>query len=609
MIAILHHSKLRPTALLTGCLLAACAAGVQAAPFSLLVNGQPTPIDPPPLVQDGEVYLSASVLSHTLGVAVMPTKLTGLWVVSAYGTQIYVRANATRYIRDGAETQATHAPLIQGGQMQVPVSTLAENFPLQVKGPFAGSLEITGPNAQVEAIREGGHPDFVRVVIDVSAPAPFYWSQDQNMVTVLVSGDPKETGGTFQSLTFPDPLVPEILQEPAAGGGTTIVIGHRCPTDALVFTLADPYRIVVDFPRKPPEVPGPPKAPEDLEYRRTTPWTVHRLMTSRGIAVAYSLRIPVATGQAHIRPALADSTVHSRSRLSAIASAAKAYAALNGGFYAPDGSPLGMLVIDGEWIKEPILGRTVLGVMQNGSLAMGNVRFASTITLPGAGTFTIDALNAGHSDADEAVLYTRRWGASTSDKGEAKATRVMISAAGQTLVVNAEGRAMTIPDGGCVLSVVGPRAAKVAKATVGGIAAVKLGTDPPWPALRHAIGGGPRLVANGKPYVTSSTEHFRADVAQGAAPRTAVGILPDGDALFVAVDGRQQGYSVGMTLGELALFLIKLGVKDAMNLDGGGSTTFVVDGRLANRPSDGAQRGVSNALLAFMPPPDNVAKQ
>jgi hypothetical protein len=169
----------------------------------------------------------------------------------------------------------------------------------------------------------------------------------------------------------------------------------------------------------------------------------------------------------------------------------------------------------------------------------------------------------------------------------------------KVLLVNTEGRAMAIPEGGYVLSVVGTRAATAAKATIGATAKLNLGTDPPWPGLLHAIGGGPRLVANGAKYITSATEHFRSDVAYGAAPRTAVGVTAGGDVLLVAVDGRQAGYSVGATLGELADFLIKLGAKDAMNLDGGGSTTLVVRGRVVNRPSDGGQRRVSNALLAF----------
>ncbi len=69
--------------------------------------------------------------------------------------------------------------------------------------------------------------------------------------------------------------------------------------------------------------------------------------------------------------------------------------------------------------------------------------------------------------------------------------------------------------------------------------------------------------------------------------------------LIVTVDGRQPGYSEGMTLSEFAKFLLSLGCTDAMNLDGGGSTTMVVRGRIVNSPSDGSERKVANALALF----------
>ena len=71
-----------------------------------------------------------------------------------------------------------------------------------------------------------------------------------------------------------------------------------------------------------------------------------------------------------------------------------------------------------------------------------------------------------------------------------------------------------------------------------------------------------------------------------------------GRLLLVAVDGN--GQRCGMSLDELAATMIKLGARDAMNLDGGGSTTFVADGRLINGPSDGSERRVSNAVLIFV---------
>ena len=83
------------------------------------------------------------------------------------------------------------------------------------------------------------------------------------------------------------------------------------------------------------------------------------------------------------------------------------------------------------------------------------------------------------------------------------------------------------------------------------------------------------------------------------APRTAVGILRDGSYMLVTIDGHRPGYSVGATLTELGNTMKGLGVVEAMNLDGGGSTTMWVKGRVANRPSDGFERSVSNALLVL----------
>ena len=92
--------------------------------------------------------------------------------------------------------------------------------------------------------------------------------------------------------------------------------------------------------------------------------------------------------------------------------------------------------------------------------------------------------------------------------------------------------------------------------------------------------------------------------ATGRHPRTAAGFAANGRKLIiVTVDGRQAPYSDGMTLRELANLMLALGARDAINLDGGGSTTFVVasqgDGplRVVNRPSDPlGERGVGDAL-------------
>jgi len=85
----------------------------------------------------------------------------------------------------------------------------------------------------------------------------------------------------------------------------------------------------------------------------------------------------------------------------------------------------------------------------------------------------------------------------------------------------------------------------------------------------------------------------------GRHGRTAVGVTADGRLLLVVVDGRQPGYSRGMTLRELAELLLRLDAVSAMNLDGGGSSEMVVNGLTASRPSDGRERGIANALVVL----------
>lgn len=75
-------------------------------------------------------------------------------------------------------------------------------------------------------------------------------------------------------------------------------------------------------------------------------------------------------------------------------------------------------------------------------------------------------------------------------------------------------------------------------------------------------------------------------------PRTLIGHFSNGDLLFIVIDGRQKGYSNGVTLEEAQTKLLEWNVRDAYNLDGGGSSTFVYNGKLLNSPSDSQQRKV-----------------
>ena len=124
---------------------------------------------------------------------------------------------------------------------------------------------------------------------------------------------------------------------------------------------------------------------------------------------------------------------------------------------------------------------------------------------------------------------------------------------------------------------------------------------------------GPLLVRGGAPVVSpgidpegfsAGQDQFDSDITDGRHPRAALG-FGGGMAIAVAVDGRSDA-DAGLTLAELARLMARLGAREALNLDGGGSTSLVVDGALVNRPRDDhgepphAGRPICTAI-AFIP--------
>lgn len=123
--------------------------------------------------------------------------------------------------------------------------------------------------------------------------------------------------------------------------------------------------------------------------------------------------------------------------------------------------------------------------------------------------------------------------------------------------------------------------------------------------FQDIVGGGPRIVRAGKVSVEREREGQREGFDDEAHPRTAAGFTQDRRYLvLVVVDGRQPGHSLGVDLYELAEIMLAFGCYEALNLDGGGSSTMVIRNRVVNSPSDpfGA-RPVAAALLVICTAP------
>lgn len=268
----------------------------------------------------------------------------------------------------------------------------------------------------------------------------------------------------------------------------------------------------------------------------------------------------------------------------------QAFAGINGGYFAPDGHPLGLLIKDGKLVSAPIYNRTAWGIDKDGRMLMDRVSFKAEVIIKGE-NYELSGFNRSRY-SDELVLYSSTYGLTT---GTNQWGIEAVIKNGQVTAIN-RGNSV-IPADGWVLSAHGIYKPLLEKLKVGDKVEINLKLSPDWlkEGIVEAIGGGPRLVEDGIVKISGKEEKFLPDILKGRAPRTAIGITPENNLLMVVVDGRSE-YSIGMTLRELAELMISIGASQAMNLDGGKSSTMVIRGRVFNLPSSG-EIPVHNSLI------------
>lgn len=580
-------------------------AAIAAGSCTVVINGRA--LEPGQAVcdDDGNLLISADGLNHALGLSVLEGAEGEPWTVRGFGRSILVRPGSQQFSVEEETQRADACPALRDGEIFVPLAMLARTFELQgtvQRDDGASIWTLSTPGAIVTDVRDGRHGDRLRIVLDLDRPAGVAWWSDPGMVT-LEMPEPDDTGAWTPSvrlLRITDSLGDQIRQGPTASGSTRVEILHNSPEPPELFTLPDPPRVVVDLLRAPEDVvPEPEPQPEPVTPLPAAAGVLEtrNFCTPRGSVRVHVIDVDPTASAIDVRPALASATVHGRAAVTQIVQRCGAWGGVNGGFFARSGQPLGMLVIDGEWVRDPWGGRTVLGITTDGKLLMDRLDFDGRVIFAGHGWQPLAGINRGHEDEDTLVMYNRYWGPFVA--GAKGRTRLVVDSSGAVTEKATNGNAVAIPPGGFVLSGIGRMAGSLDQVEVGCGVTLQLETKPRWPDLAHAIGGGPRLVKDGREHITASPERFRPDVYAGAPSRTAVGITSSGRLLLVVAEGAGGEERSGMTLQELAATMIKLGARDAMNLDGGGSTTFVADGKLYNAPSDGVQRRISNALLVF----------
>lgn len=321
-------------------------------------------------------------------------------------------------------------------------------------------------------------------------------------------------------------------------------------------------------------------------------WTIHALVVDSRLA-------RLKLGQAMDEVAGAETT-------SSLAARYGALAAVNGGYFRTAGiargEPVGALTIGGKLLSEPVRNRAALAVKDDGRqirLHLAHVSMTAELRAGNGAKHIIHGINRPR-EKDELILFTPEFHRTTltgPDGIESIISRHRVRA-----LVEGAG-SQPIPPGGWVISATGTarewvrtylrRGKRIAVNT-------EIRPHPPIPFRPDfMLGGGPQLISAGKKVFAAETGRYSESLYQQRHPRTALGWRADGKLVLLTVDGRQK-QSVGMTVDELAGLMLELGCIEAMNLDGGGSTTMVIKNQIVNHPSDATgERPVSDALMIF----------
>jgi uncharacterized protein YigE (DUF2233 family) len=289
--------------------------------------------------------------------------------------------------------------------------------------------------------------------------------------------------------------------------------------------------------------------------------------------------------------------------------------AVNGDFYQTEhercpGDPRGLEILRGELISAPN-GSASFWIGYDGKPQMTGVASRFRATWPTGDSIPL-GLNEDRGDA-EAVLYTPRFGGATRTSGgrelllESETAGAAPSLqAGQVYTLrirqSREGGNSRIPPGTVILSIGPDLQNRIPDAQPGARIKISTTTIPDLKGAKTALSGGPILIQDGK------VQRVTSNKAGERHPRTAFG-WNDRQYFFVQVDGRQSGFSVGMTLRELAQYMAKLGCEQAMNFDGGGSSTLWLSGRVMNRPCYGYERPIANGLAVIRKEKPNPASE
>ncbi|MFQ5809458.1 MAG: stalk domain-containing protein, partial [Armatimonadota bacterium] len=327
-----------------------------AATLAIRIGEREVTCTPQPRLHEGHALVPISFFTDCLGGSVSYDDASRTWTLGLGGHNLLIRSWQRHFVLDGRRGEAPWAPELLSDVLFIPLWTISHSFDLDAtvaETPEGGIITCRQLPGGLRDIRCGTDAQKTRVVLDVDLLVPFSWEQEADG-TVVVHLPPPPAGQPIKRRLehVGSPWVQDVRQKGLSDGSIEVRIATAGDVTPKVFTLGNPARIVVDIEDarrrmaaggvigEVTEVPEPgqlgPVPPADgvrLEERR--------FGTATGPARLNVLYADVRRSDVRVQPALAAETIGHRAYPSTIARREGAYAAANGGFYAPRGEPLG----------------------------------------------------------------------------------------------------------------------------------------------------------------------------------------------------------------------------------------------------------------------------
>jgi hypothetical protein len=401
----------------------------------------------------------------------------------------------------------------------------------------------------------------------------------------------KQLSPATPQVPVPEPLIQKVE---VVNNQTIIRLSVPFGLSPQVSTLADPDRLIIDIRSDPLEE-------RDITWAPGLRWRQHymNLGTERFPVVWLEVN-PRQVGLTLKPMWVSPDTLTGTAPLIQTAQRYLAVAGINGGYFNRNNRlPLGAIRRDGQWLSGPILNRGAIAWNNSGQFYFGRLTLEETLITANNQRLPILFLNSGYVQSGIA-RYTRAWGATYTPLTDNETILVVQKdqITNQLPGGKVGEQAIPIPQDGYLLTLRASATASASQLPIGTPLSISSTTAPAdFSRYPHIIGAGPLLIQNRQIVLDAKAEKFSNAFIAEKAIRSGICTTPTGTLMITATHNRVGGY--GPTLAEHAQLMQQTGCVDALNLDGGSSTSLYLGGQLLDRfPSTAAR--VHNGIGIFL---------